>query len=80
MNHVTICPTCQQALELPEEYVGRQVQCATCDQVFLADPASPSQEQPSEGPTASQQSWTDDYDYKETHSYTEPKWRTNDKK
>jgi hypothetical protein len=36
------CPTCQSVLDAPEHFVGKQVQCPKCKNVFVAqDPSNP---------------------------------------
>ena len=56
MNQIITCPTCQRKVQLPEEYLGRPVQCPECNQAFVAGGAatsvssSPGTPRPSTGP------------------------------
>lgn len=54
MNEIITCPNCQKKLQLPEEYLGKTVQCPGCKQTFTAQragvvpppPTSPGREAP----------------------------------
>jgi len=36
MNDVITCPACERKVQLPREYLGRNVQCPECKRTFLA--------------------------------------------
>ena len=65
MNEIIKCPSCQRQLQVPEQYLGQNVQCPECRHMFMATTASISA-QPvptSSAPSASsQQSKSERYD------------------
>src|SRR5205807_1350980 len=42
MHPIITCPSCQRKVQLPEEYLGRPVQCPECGRTFLAGEAATS--------------------------------------
>jgi predicted Zn finger-like uncharacterized protein len=40
MAEIIICPSCQRSLQVPEEHLGRRVQCPECQHRFTATAAS----------------------------------------
>ena len=65
MPEIQSCPACQRQVQVPEEYLGRQVKCPECEQVFTpraiasgvqAEPPAPGRDAPGRG-------WADDEEY-----------------
>jgi hypothetical protein len=40
MNEIITCPACQNKVQLPEEFLGRAVQCPECQHAFVAGGAA----------------------------------------
>ena len=40
MNQIIFCPACQRRVQLPDEYLGRAVQCPECGKSFVAGGAT----------------------------------------
>jgi len=40
MHQIITCPACQRRVQMPDEYLGRPVQCPECNQAFVAGGAA----------------------------------------
>src|SRR5438067_797773 len=40
MNEITVCPACRNKVQLPQEFLGRAVQCPECQHTFIAGGAA----------------------------------------
>jgi hypothetical protein len=38
MNQIVTCPACAKELQVPEDFLGKTVQCPECKEQFVADP------------------------------------------
>jgi hypothetical protein len=38
MSAIVSCPECRRALQVPDEFFGKKVQCPDCKQMFMANP------------------------------------------
>src|SRR5262245_35790184 len=41
MHETVTCPKCKRVLQLPQEYLGKEVQCPSCEASFIAGAANP---------------------------------------
>ncbi|HET6574837.1 MAG TPA: hypothetical protein VFG68_14625 [Fimbriiglobus sp.] len=55
MPRPAVCPHCQEELDIPAEFRGRQVRCASCQQVFV-----PPAESPAPPPLPAPGNWEED--------------------
>src|SRR5262245_34388830 len=53
MAFVTRCPHCQKPVQVQDAFAGKQVQCGSCKQVFVAQAAPARQPVAAAAPTAS---------------------------
>src|SRR5690349_16003936 len=53
MSEIVGCPRCHRKLEVPADFIGRQVQCPECQSTFVAATTAVSAQQPtSKAPTS----------------------------
>jgi hypothetical protein len=53
MSHLITCPDCNKHLQVPDELMGKKVQCPECKHTFIAAEAVPTEVVSSTGTTAS---------------------------